>query len=605
MFALEGLTEYDTLEAGLVNRSGVETPGTMNVRNFHSALDDFYRARRQAALQEIIARLQGKCVELLSYDEVSRQLKTAGRAARGLRDIPLDHIVGSVGRTTDFTRSFLPRMDSDDQRWANVRAAVEGHSGLPPIEVYQIGEAYFVLDGHHRVSVARQMGLTHLEAVVTEVRTRVPLSPDVRPDELIVKAEYADFLEYTRLDQLRPGCDLSVSVPGQYAKLENHIEAHRYFMETEQEREVPFEEAACDWYDQAYLPVVRSFREKDLLRDFPGRTETDLYLWVSEYQLELREELGWQIRPEVAASNLTAQVGARLGSRAARVGARILNAVLPSVLEDGPAPGQWRRARMTARYLERLFADILVPVSGEEGGWLALEQALVVARREGAQVHGLHVVASEGQVGSGAAQAVQREFNRRCEAAGVRGALAVESGEVAAKICERALLADLVILNLTHPPPPQLRARLDSGFRTIVRRSARPVLAVPGTSTPLERALLAYDGSPKAREALFVATYLAELWKTALVVVTVAEPGRTTGDTSEAARKYLDWHEVPAEFVGASGAVPEAILKAAQAHDCDLIIMGGYGSAPVVEVVVGSSVDQVLREASQPILICR
>lgn len=580
-------------------------PGPMNVQNFHDALDDFYRARRQAALQEIIARLQGKCVELLSYDEVSRQLKTAGRAARGLRDIPVDHIVGSVGRTTDFTRSFLPRMDSDDQRWANVRTAVEGDSAMPPIEVYQVGEAYFVLDGHHRVSVARQMGRTAIEAVVTEVRTRVPLSPDVQPDELIVKAEYADFLEYTRLDQLRPGCDLSVSVPGQYAKLENHIEAHRYFMETEQEREVPFEEAACDWYDQAYLPVVRSFREKDLLRDFPGRTETDLYLWVSEYQLALREELGWQIRPEVAASNLTAQVGARPGSRAARVGARILNAVLPSVLEDGPAPGQWRQARMTARYLERLFADVLVPVSGEEGEWQALQQALVIARREGAQVHGLHVVASEGQIESDMAQAVQREFNRRCEAAGVRGALALESGEVAAKICERALLADLVILNLTHPPPPQLRARLDSGFRTIVRRSARPVLAVPGTSTPLERALLAYDGSPKAREALFVATYLAELWKTALVVVTVAETGRTTGGTAEDARKYLDWHEVPAEFVGASGAVPEAVLKAAQAHDCDLIIMGGYGSAPVVEVVVGSSVDQVLREARQPILICR
>src|SRR5574337_1282719 len=189
--------------------TGVETSDPMNVLNFQRALDDFYRARRQAALQEIIARLQGKCVELLSYEEVSRRLKAAGRAARGLQDIPLDHIVGSVGRTTDFTRSFLPRMDSDDRRWAGVRAAVDGDSGLPPIEVYQIGDAYFVLDGHHRVSVARQMGRTHIEAVVTEVRARVPLSPEVQPDDLIVKAEYTDFLEYTRLDQLRPGCDLS------------------------------------------------------------------------------------------------------------------------------------------------------------------------------------------------------------------------------------------------------------------------------------------------------------------------------------------------------------------------------------------------------------
>lgn len=326
---------------------------------------------------------------------------------------------------------------------------------------------------------------------------------------------------------------------------------------------------------------------------------------MSEHQLELREELGWQIRPEVAASNLAERVSAKAGNGAARVGARILNAVLPSVLEDGPAPGRWRRAKMTARYLERLFADILVPVSGEEAGWQALAQALVVARRDGAQVHGLHVVASEAQRGSEAARAVQAEFNRRCEAAGVSGALAVEAGEVAAKICERALLADVIVLNLIHPPPPQLLARLGSGLRTIIRRCARPVLAVPGTAAPLERVLLAYDGSPKSREALFVATYLAEVWKTALVVVTVDEPGRTTGDTASGAQKYLDWHEVRAEFVGESGPAPEAILRAAETHHCDLVVMGGYGSAPVVEVVLGSSVDQVLREAKVPMLICR
>ena len=578
-----------------------------NLRNFQNALADFHRARQQAALQEIIARLRGKSTELLPYDEVSRKLKAAGRAERGLREIPLVAIVGSVGRTTDFTRSFLPRQDSDERRWAGVKAVAEdlAQASLPPIEVYQIGEAYFVLDGHHRVSVARQMGLTHIEAVVTEVRTRVPLSPEAQPDELIVKAEYADFLESVRLDQLRPEADLSVSVPGQYAKLENHIEAHRYFMEIEQGRDVPFEEAACDWYDQAYLPVVRSFREKGLLRDFPGRTEADLYLWVSEYQLDLREELGWQIKPEVAASHLAAQVSARPGCRAARVGARILNAVLPSALEDGPAPGRWRQAKLTARYLERLFADMLVPVSGGEAGWQALEQALVVARREGAQVHGLHVVASDDQKESGAAQAVQLEFNRRCEAAGMPGSLALETGEVVAKICDRALLTDLVVLNLAHPPPPQLLARLDSGFRAIIRRCARPVLAVPGVSTPLERVLLAYDGSLKSKEALFVATYLAELWKTVLIVVTVAEPGRAIYDAVTYARKYLVWHEVEARFIDESGSAPQAILKSAEEHGCDLIIMGGYGSAPMVEVVLGSSVDQLLREAHVPMLICR
>jgi nucleotide-binding universal stress UspA family protein len=183
--------------------------------------------------------------------------------------------------------------------------------------------------------------------------------------------------------------------------------------------------------------------------------------------------------------------------------------------------------------------------------------------------------------------------------------LALESGEVAAKICDRALLADLVVLHLAYPPPTQTLARLESGFRAIIRRCARPVLAVPGVRTSLGRALLAFDGSPKAKEALFVATYLADLWTIGLVVVTVAEAGRTTAGTLAYARDYLEMHEVQAEFVEATGAVTPAILRTVEERKCDLILIGGYGASPVVEAVLGSSVDEVLREARVPVLICR
>lgn len=111
--------------------------------------------------------------------------------------------------------------------------------GLPPIDVYQIGEVYFVKDGNHRVSVARQMGATHIQAYVTQIETGVPLLPDVQPDDLILKAEYAGFLEETHLDQVRPGVDLNMTVPGQYDKLKEHIEVHRHYMGLEQRREIP------------------------------------------------------------------------------------------------------------------------------------------------------------------------------------------------------------------------------------------------------------------------------------------------------------------------------------------------------------------------------
>jgi nucleotide-binding universal stress UspA family protein len=574
-------------------------------RSFLAAVYDFHRARRKAALQHIMARLTRKSADLLSYEDVRRRLKAKGTMARRLEEIPLDAIVGSVGRYNDFTRSFLPRQDKDEERWARVHVAATGLVGLPPIEVYQIGEVYFVLDGNHRVSVARQLGATHIQAHVTEVCSKVPLSPDIQPDDLILKAEYADFVERTRLDKVRPKADLSVTVSGQYRALEEHIEVHRYFMGLEQKRDIPYKEAVGHWYDEVYLPVVQVIRERGILRDFPGRTEADLYLWVSEHRAALGQALGWEIGHEAAATDLAAQFSSRPQRIVARVGEKILEAVRPDEFEAGPPPGQWRREQLAARQDDCLFADILVAVSGEETGWYALEQALEVVRCEGARLHGLHVVPSEVQRDSVEAQAVQAEFNRRCEAAGILGELAIEVGAVARKICERARWTDLVVVHLAHPPASQPVARLSSGFRTLIQRCARPVLAVPRASFHLDRALLAYDGSPKADEALFVATYMSGKWNIPLVVVTVIETARTTSETLVRAQRYLETHGVRATFVKESGSVAEAILKTAEKHESDLIVMGGYGLSPVLEIVLGSVVDQVLRTSRQPMLICR
>ena len=162
------------------------------------AVQDFQAARQRAAIQEVLARITGRPSELLSYEEVAEKLKLRIRTERGMQHIPLDAIVGSVGRYSDFTRTFLPRRKEDQDRWAGVRAAfLEDGAGLPPIEVYKVGEVYFVVDGNHRVSIARQEGAKTIEAHVIEVRTHVPLTPDVRAEDLIIKSEYVEFLEYT------------------------------------------------------------------------------------------------------------------------------------------------------------------------------------------------------------------------------------------------------------------------------------------------------------------------------------------------------------------------------------------------------------------------
>jgi nucleotide-binding universal stress UspA family protein len=556
-------------------------------------------------MEQIIARLTGRSVDLLPYEEIREKLRAKTSSPAGLRDIPLDAIVGSVGRYTDFTRRFLPRQDSDEARWARVQMAVTDLGGLAPIEVYQIGDAYFVRDGNHRVSVARQFGATHIQAYVTEIHTPVPLSADVQPDDLILKAEYAAFLEHTRLDEIRPQADLSVTVPGRYPRLLEHIEVHRYFMGLEQRREISHGEAVGHWYDEVYLPVVRVIRQQGILRDFPDRTETDLYLWIVGRRSELEEALGWKVDTEAAAANLAAQFSSKPKRVVARVGERVLDTVIPDELEAGPSPGRWRVERVAHRRDDRLFADIMIPVSGEGLAWHALDQALEIARREGARLHGLHVVPPGEDVDHEAYVVIQTEFNQRCEAAGVSGKLVFEIGKVARQICERARWIDLVVLNLAHPPPSQPVARLSSGFRTLIRRCPRPVLAVPGAFSPLSKALLAYDGSPKAEEALFVAAYLASRWGIPLVVVTVLENSQVTADVQARARAYLKSQSVGANFVQAQGSVPEAILQTAREHGSDLILAGGYGHSPAMEVVLGSAVDQVLRAGWQPILVCR
>src|SRR5690606_16366552 len=148
------------------------------------------------------------------------------------------------------------------------------------------------------------------------------------------------------------------------------------------------------------------------------------------------------------------------------------------------------------------------------------------------------------------------------QALGLTGSLAVESGEVARRICERAAVADLVVLQLAHPPASQPLARLSSGFRAVLRRCPRPVLAAPAARERAERVLLGYDGSAKAEEALFVATYLAEAWKARLAVVCVLE-NDGVAETLPHARAYLEMHEVEADFITPdSGPAADAILQA-------------------------------------------
>jgi nucleotide-binding universal stress UspA family protein/uncharacterized ParB-like nuclease family protein len=570
-----------------------------------SAVQDFRTARRRATFERILSRLSGRSPDLLSYEEVRRKLHAIETPRYELREIPLSSIVGSLGRYNDFTRSFLPISESSRERWARVKGVSESATGFPPIDVYQIGEAYFVKDGNHRVSVARQAGAKTIQAYVTEVQSDVPLTPEIQPEDLILKAEYADFLDHTRLNELRPGADLTVTVPGEYARLEEHIRVHRYFMGLNQRREISLAEAVAHWYDHIYLPVVEVIRDRGLLRDFPQRTETDLYLWISEHRAALESEFGLHIETHAAALDLAQRFSPRASRFIARLHERLAGILTPDELSRGPSPGHWRLERVKARPVDRLFPEILVALSGSESSWQALDQALIVARHERSAIHGLRVIPRGSKSMDERNHQLNERFQARLRAEGVSGELRLASGRIARRLCEYARWMDLVTLKLDHPPSPNPLQRLSSGFRTLLRNCSRPALVVPDQASPMQHGLLAFDGSDHAFEALYVAAYLGEHWGMQLDVATVAEEGVDPEQTLDRAREYLGKHGVASTTHALRGPVERALLEHARERGVDLILVGGFGSNPVLEAVVGSTVEGLLRQSKIPLLICR
>lgn len=545
-----------------------------------------------------MARLRGRPAGLLSFEHVRQQLKLAHSTPRGLQEVALDAIVGSVGRYTDFTRSFLPLHDSDQTRWAGVRAAAE-QMGLPPVELYRIGDAYFVLDGNHRISVARELGAKSIQAYVLDIPTRVPFSADDDPDDLICKARYVEFLERTSLDHLRPGANLLMTVPGQYRILDEHIDVHRYFLGMETQASVKLEDAVASWYDTVYLPVVEVIRGQSLLQSLPDRTETDLYVWLAEHRVTLESALEWSMDTQEVAADLAGKFGVRGRQVLTRLWNAASNLLVPASLRSGTRIGKWRKSSVATRDTLQLFSKILVGVSGDEQAWPALDTALLLAKHESAELRGLHI---SNHVDPAYAATLRSNFLKSCTAAGINGQLAIETGPVRNALLARAVWADLLVLHLAHPPANDIGSRLASGLRAIIQACPRPVLATPALPAGLQRVLLAFDGSAKAREALYVAAYMAGAWDAALVVLHCS-----TGapDALPEARAYLETHWTPAEYISVKNSpVAAAILQTAADKNSDLIVMGGYSTNPLRAIAFGGSLDAVLQARSHSVLLC-
>jgi len=252
----------------------------------HTAAADFSKARGRAVFSEIQHFMNTDKDKLLSFHDVKDILKPKNQVYLGMQTVPIKLIVGSEGRYRDFNRYFLPKADHLRNRWMRVDEAHLQDIILPSVQLYEIGGVYFVRDGNHRVSVAKMQSVEFIDAEVIGLASEINIKPGMTTDELreaLIAYEKNIFYENTDFGKLTGDHALDFSTPGRYDVVYNHILVHKYFLNESQEKEMPFSEALVSWYQNVYGPTIEAIRKQWLKLDFPGRTESDLYVWIVKH----------------------------------------------------------------------------------------------------------------------------------------------------------------------------------------------------------------------------------------------------------------------------------------------------------------------------------
>jgi hypothetical protein len=244
------------------------------------AENDFLRARRRQVLSRLASWLRRAPDDvniMLPFDEVVAALGRTGQRRLGLQVITLDSIVGSVDRSREFDRRFRPTTGHVRERWQRLALAQRRGEPIPPIDVYRIGDMHFVVDGHHRVSVAHALGLKTIDAYVTEVVTRLSPSGIRYRGDLLVKDYRRIFLDRVPLTgEARKAITLTDA--WNYAELAESVEAWGFRLMQDESHYLDRPTVAQRWYDEEFVPVVRMLRQAGMIET---QTEAEAYMWVA------------------------------------------------------------------------------------------------------------------------------------------------------------------------------------------------------------------------------------------------------------------------------------------------------------------------------------
>jgi hypothetical protein len=254
--------------------------------------NDFLRARHRQVLAALGQRLRGGRGDggrIVPLDEVVRPLGWRGERQLGLRTIPVDTIIGTVDSRRDFDRRFRPTSGRVRYRWERLALAQRRGESIPPIDVYQVGELYFVSDGHHRVSIALAMGQKTIDAYVTEVLTAVPAKGIQHRSDLLFKSYEQLFRSRVKLSP-EAYSKIKVSDPWSYAELSEAVEAWGFRLMQHEHKFYDRTEVSRRWFTEEYTPVVRILRTADLIG---SNTDAEAYLIIATERYRLIRTHEW------------------------------------------------------------------------------------------------------------------------------------------------------------------------------------------------------------------------------------------------------------------------------------------------------------------------
>jgi len=256
------------------------------------AENDFLRARRRQVLSRLAHRLRREPDDvnlILPFDEVVAALGWRSERQLGLQTIRCDAIVGTVDSRRDFDRHFRPTSSRVRERWERLAVAQRRGESIPPIEVYRIGDLYFVKDGHHRVSIAIATGLATIDAYVTDVSTTVPASGIRSRGDLVMKSYERIFRARVPLP-VQSYAKITFADPWSYAELGEAVEAWGYRCMQAKGRFLDREQVAMQWFAAEFTPVVKMLQSADLIG---AGTEAEAYQRVARERYRLMRTHEW------------------------------------------------------------------------------------------------------------------------------------------------------------------------------------------------------------------------------------------------------------------------------------------------------------------------